>query len=173
LGICTACAERILTRMLEKPEFRAKVATIVGRREIAAVRKQIAWDEFTEQEAERRRREIARREREADVAARAVHVVYYVRLGVNHIKIGTTGRLAERMGELRVVNAENLLAVEPGTYDLEQQRHAQFDSQRYDRHREDFAESVELLDLIADLRAKWGDPYEFAAARLAERRVAS
>lgn len=173
LGICPTCAERILTRMLAKPEFRAKTATIVGRREIAAVRKQIAWDEFTEREAEKRRREVARREREADMAARAVHVVYYVRLGVNHIKIGTTGRLAERMGELRVVNAENLLAIEPGTYDLEQQRHVQFDGQRYDRHREDFAESTGLLDLIGELREKWGDPYEYVKAQLAERRVAS
>lgn len=57
--------------------------------------------------------------KESDRQSEAGHVVYYVRLGHNHVKIGTTNDLPRRMKELRVVNASNLLAAEPGGYSLE------------------------------------------------------
>lgn len=91
------------------------------------------------------------------------HVVYYVRLGRNHIKIGTTGDLPRRMAELRCVNADNLLAAEPGGPDVEKQRHQQFKKWRYHVRKEDFGESRDLLRHIAEVRAEHGDPYALAA----------
>lgn len=48
--------------------------------------------------------------------------VYYMRLG-NRVKIGFTTRLKQRLAEL---NAEELLATEPGDRRLEHKRHEQF-----------------------------------------------
>jgi hypothetical protein len=99
----------------------------------------------------------ARRQSEAG------YVVYYVRLGHNHIKIGTTNRLPERMVELRVVNEANLLAVEPGGYPTETRRHEQFRKWRYDRRKEDFSESDALLAHIENVRNLHGEPYALAS----------
>ncbi|MFI8300003.1 hypothetical protein ACIGCZ_29165 [Streptomyces nigra] len=49
-------------------------------------------------------------------------VVYYMRFG-HCIKIGTTGTLAVRARELK---PDEILAAEPGSYDLERERHRQF-----------------------------------------------
>lgn len=124
---------------------------------------------------QQQRAEDARRRAETKAAteAAAVHVVYYVRLGRNHIKIGTTGDLRRRMTELRVVNDTNLLAAEPGNADLERQRHDQFRKWRYHgRHREDFAEAPDLLAHIRDVRAEHGDPHDLVARILTERESA-
>ena len=75
-------------------------------------------EQDAEREAERARLAALREQEAAD----RPHVVYYVRLGENHIKIGTTSRLPERMVELRVANPANLLAAEPGGFDVEKRR---------------------------------------------------
>lgn len=49
-------------------------------------------------------------------------LVYYMRIG-NRVKIGVTTNLAERM---KSIHPEELMAIEPGGYDLEQERHSQF-----------------------------------------------
>lgn len=49
-------------------------------------------------------------------------VVYYMRFG-HLIKIGTTGLLGNRARELK---PDEVLAAEPGSYDLESERHRQF-----------------------------------------------
>lgn len=96
------------------------------------------------------------------------HVVYYARLGKDHIKIGTTNRLPERMVELRVVNPTNLLAAEPGGYKTERQRHEQFRKWRWNRRKEDFGEGSDLLEHVEAVRAEHGDPYSLAARLVAE-----
>lgn len=53
-------------------------------------------------------------------------VVYYMRVG-NRVKIGTTTNLRMRLAS---INPEELLAKEPGGYQLERSRHAQFKSLR-------------------------------------------
>lgn len=77
-------------------------------------------------------------------------VVYYAKIG-DHIKIGTTGNVAKRMKELK---ADCLLASEPGSYDLERHRHAQFAQHHlpsYGRRSEFFDPGDGLLDHIASL----------------------
>jgi hypothetical protein len=54
------------------------------------------------------------------------HVVYYMRIG-NRVKIGTTSDIKRR---LSTINPEELLATEPGGYDLEKERHQQFEHLR-------------------------------------------
>lgn len=56
-------------------------------------------------------------------------IVYYVRRG-NLIKIGTTRAFLNRM---RSLMPDEILAIEPGSYSLENQRHQQFDEHRYGR----------------------------------------
>lgn len=159
--VCDDCAKRLLDLAVADDIGRKYLIKAIGEREIQNARWEMARDEHEKREAARREREeVLRATRES-----ALHLVYYVRLGENHIKIGTTTRLAERMVELRVANRENLLAVEPGGFEHEQQRHKQFNKLRYQRRKEDFAESPELLTLITELRSTWGDPWD-AAARL-------
>lgn len=122
------------------------------------MRKRLALEQFEQKRAEQEARK-------ADAAS--AHVVYYVRLGENHVKIGTTGRLEERMRELRVANRVNLLAAEPGDRTVEKRRHRQFTILRYDSRKEDFAESPRLLGHIKDIRNRWGDPWQLPARLLA------
>lgn len=128
----------------------------------------LAAEEAQRQHDEAERELLAAKQDHKDqlAAARAdtaSNVVYYVRLGHNHIKIGTTGDLPRRMNELRCVNPANLLAAEPGAHTLEKERHTQFRKWRYSVRREDFAEAPELLEHIAAVRAEHGDPYAVAA----------
>lgn len=81
-------------------------------------------------------------------------LVYYVRIG-NYIKVGYSTRLRSRFTTLR---ADELLAVEPGGAELERQRHEEFDLERIDRRRENFADSDRLLQHIAALNEKHGLP---------------
>jgi hypothetical protein len=108
-----------------------------------------------EAEAKRAAQDLARRDSSS-------YVVYYARLGANHIKIGTTADLPRRMVELRVVNASNLLAAEPGGFDVERLRHQQFRKWRYSRRKEDFGEGPDLLEHIRAVRGEHGDPYQLA-----------
>lgn len=74
-------------------------------------------------------------------------VVYYARLN-GHIKIGTTKHLAQRMSTLKA----DLLAYEPGTYDIEAERHREYDIAR--SHLEFFHPAPELIQWIRLLRGE-------------------
>jgi hypothetical protein len=74
-------------------------------------------------------------------------VVYYALIGP-HVKIGTTGDVAKRMRELK---GAHLLAVEPGSYDIEKHRHAQFAHLHlpvYGKRSEMFEPGEDLLEHI-------------------------
>lgn len=74
-------------------------------------------------------------------------VVYYIRFG-DRIKIGTTQNLSSRLASLP---HDELLAVERGDRDLEQERHKQFGQYRITRRGEWFTLGPELLEHIAVL----------------------
>lgn len=82
--------------------------------------------------------------------------VYYIRRA-DRIKIGTTINLALRMTELR---PDEILAVEPGSYALEQQRHTEFAAIRVTPRGEWFYDDPVLRSHIAAVVAKHGAPPE-------------
>jgi hypothetical protein len=79
---------------------------------------------------------------------RRVHapVVYYVRIG-QHIKIGTSTNLKKRLAAYPL---GELLATEPGSYDIESQRLSQF-AHLLAHRREYFTPATDLLEHIAAL----------------------
>lgn len=81
-------------------------------------------------------------------------VVYYVRRS-HLIKIGTTTRLHTRMNALM---PDEILAIEPGDWRLELERHRQFKVLRATPGGEYFYPSPELRDHIAEVRAAHGSP---------------
>lgn len=76
-------------------------------------------------------------------------VVYYLAVGPNTVKIGTTTDLAARMRSLRT-DMQYVLAVEPGGRDVERERHEQFAASRIGR-REDFRVTDALQQHINQL----------------------
>lgn len=109
-------------------------------------------------EEQARLADIAKRRTDRDVAAQG-HVggrplVYYARIG-NYIKIGYSTRVQDRLRELR---ADELLAIEPGGHDLEQQRHREFGTGRIDERRENFRGSDDLLRHVLATRGRYGLP---------------
>ena len=82
-------------------------------------------------------------------------VVYYVQIG-DYIKIGYTTRLRSRLRDLRI-DAQSLLAIEPGSPDLERERHKQFTKDRISR-RENFHPSTELMTHISRLKQEHALP---------------
>ena len=159
--VCENCTYVAALEWVKETRGRKVLAALLADDEVEAAR----------MEARRRREEEmeAKRRKAQEEGNQPAHVVYYARLGKNHIKIGTTNRLSQRMVELRVVNADNLLAAEPGGFDVEHQRHEQFKKWRYNRRKEDFGEGKDLLEHIQVIRSQFGDPYELAARMLAER----
>lgn len=82
-------------------------------------------------------------------------VVYYVRRA-DTIKIGTTKNFRSRM---RGLMPDEILAAEPGSYSLEDQRHREFRTHRIGGHKSEyFRPAPGLLDLIQALRMKYGVP---------------
>lgn len=81
--------------------------------------------------------------------------VYYVRIG-DHVKIGYTTNVRQRMNQLRV-DVADVLATEPGGVELEKARHEQFDAERVGR-REEFNPSRRLLAHIDAIKAQHGEP---------------
>lgn len=78
-----------------------------------------------------------------------LELVYYIqRDGL--VKIGHTACLRTRMKSLR---PDELLAIEPGTRDLETQRHRQFAAFRAGRSREWFKPAAQLLGHIDERRS--------------------
>jgi hypothetical protein len=132
--VCDECAISMLHGWAEDPEVREYFIKLTMRGELS-YRRRKAVQEWYDRD----------REIEPARSVRPGHVVYYVRLGKDHIKIGTTGDLNRRMRELRVANPSNLLAVERGTVVLEKHRHKQFAAYKFAGWREDFHESEELL----------------------------
>lgn len=80
--------------------------------------------------------------------------VYYFKFG-DRIKIGFSKDLKNRVTG---VPCEEVLAVEPGSRDLEQMRHKQFDADRIYRNREWFRPSDALLSHIQMLVEHFGPP---------------
>lgn len=74
-------------------------------------------------------------------------VVYYARCG-DLIKIGTTRSIATRM---RALKADQILAVESGSYDVERRRHDQFNHLRAEPGAEYFHPGPDLLAHIHSL----------------------
>lgn len=75
--------------------------------------------------------------------------VYYLMIGPSTVKIGTTKNLLQRLNALRT-DLQYVVAIEPGGYSVESQRHRQFDSERIGR-REDFRLSDRLKQHIDEL----------------------
>jgi len=76
-------------------------------------------------------------------------VVYYVQLTGGRVKIGWTRDLEARMSVFRA-RMEDVLATEPGAYNIEKRRHRQFASDRIGRT-EEFVQSDRLMAHIARL----------------------
>lgn len=83
-------------------------------------------------------------------------VVYYLRWG-DLIKIGTTRNLWQRVGS---IPHDRLLAIEPGSYELESVRHDEFRQFRAYRNREWFKDCNEIRRHVNALRRTYGDPLE-------------
>lgn len=81
-------------------------------------------------------------------------VVYYIRRG-KYVKIGTTTNLRQRMRDLM---PDEVLAVEPGSYDLEGTLHAQFAKIRFSPAMEYFELTEELQKHIDAVVEKHGPP---------------
>lgn len=158
---CGRCMRAMALEMCNREDGRAAVLEHLGK----LIEGQIHREAQQRYEAELREKREAARSRRQDTSG---HVVYYARLGHNHIKIGTTGDLPRRMVELRVVNPSNLLAAEPGDHTVEHERHQQFRKWQYQRRKEDFGEAPELLEHIRKIREEHGPPYELAS-RLADK----
>lgn len=82
--------------------------------------------------------------------------VYYVQIG-QHIKIGHSSNVVGRLQTLRV-DRSALLALEPGGYAEEQERHEQFANLRVSKRWENFHPGPELLAHIDRLTASHGIP---------------
>lgn len=107
-----------------------------------------------------RRKEVARLA-EAAKRERRPSVVYYIRLS-DRIKIGFTTNLPGRM---LVLPHDEVLAIEPGDFQLEQARHKQFREFRVVKQREWFHAVPPLLAHIEALRAEHGIPKQKWARR--------
>lgn len=79
--------------------------------------------------------------------------VYYIRIA-NQIKIGWTTDLKQRFSS---IGGEELLATEPGGFQLEQMRHKQFGSARIYRNREWFRPEPDLMSHIDMLVKHFGE----------------
>lgn len=74
-------------------------------------------------------------------------VIYYVRFG-DKVKIGTTTNLRQRMAS---IPHDEILATEPGSYELEKIRHAQFGELRHTKRGEWFRYEGSLIEHVAQL----------------------
>jgi hypothetical protein len=81
-------------------------------------------------------------------------IVYYIRRG-EFVKIGTTTRYRNRM---KALLPDEVLAVEPGSYSIEDQRHRQFASCRLYPGSEYFRITDDLISHVVALRAEHGVP---------------
>lgn len=82
---------------------------------------------------------------------RKSNLVYYLMVGPQTVKIGTTGNLLRRVTQLRT-DLQYVVAVEHGAFTLEAERHRQFDAERLGK-REDFIVSDRLTNHIRSIQA--------------------
>lgn len=75
--------------------------------------------------------------------------VYYLMLSPSTVKIGTTTKLRQRLGDLRT-ELQYVVAIERGGTHLERQRHREFADERFGK-REDFRLSARLKQHIEGL----------------------
>jgi hypothetical protein len=86
---------------------------------------------------------------------RKLSIIYYLRRADGAVKIGWSTCLPQRIKQLeRVHGPLELLIWEPGGYDLEQQRHDEFDDERLDSRYEWFRLSPELAAWIQQIQAE-------------------
>lgn len=85
-------------------------------------------------------------------------VVYYMRFG-DRVKIGFSERLE---GRKKQIWHDEVLAAEPGNYEVEHDRQKQFEANRVEGQREWFHATPELLELARQIRDERGDPDELA-----------
>lgn len=117
---------------------------LIARTDQAAKLRESFWEASVGHDlhvAGRTREDEQRAEREA-----RTHVVYYVALLGDRIKIGTTSRLVARLHEMRVRD-EDVLAIESGGRLVEMERHKQFAHLRIGRS-EEFTRASDLEDHI-------------------------
>lgn len=158
---CEPCSVRIATLALADPEVAQQLGTERGATEYALARKA---------ETERMlaaAAELVRVDRSPD--APKTGVVYYAELRPGIVKIGTTLNLPMRMSSLHIPPA-SVIAAEPGTYDVEKQRHRQFAHLRIGQ-REDFRVDDELRAHVEALATEHGNPYELARHLAEQARV--
>lgn len=86
-------------------------------------------------------------------------VVYYMRFA-NLIKIGTSARFIQRFFALR---PDEVLAIEPGSYELERKRHRQF--ARFHSHNEMFFPGPPLMEHVRRVQKQHGKPRVGTARR--------
>src|SRR6218665_3310652 len=113
-------------------------------------------------EARRRHKRVEAEESRADEVRKARRnqpgFVYYIRMD-DLIKIGYASDVARRM-RAYPPSAE-LLAVHPGTQQLEREIHAEF-SAFLKRGREWFSPHEKVMEKVAEIRMRFGDPARFA-----------
>jgi hypothetical protein len=121
--------------------------------------------------AERRQAEQERAKARARARGQQPGWIYYLRIG-DRLKIGYSADVRERM---RAYPPESeLLAVHPGTRDLEADMHRRFTGSRA-AGREWFRETPDLAEHVAQVIAQFGDPsehrYHFRGKRPPMRRA--
>lgn len=93
-------------------------------------------------------------------ARRGTNWIYYLRFG-DRIKIGTSSSLKARLSTLPY---DEVLALEPGSYDLERSRHDEFAPHLIDGQREWFRDAPELWAHVHGLRERFGAPADLMSA---------
>lgn len=140
--ICKHHADKLFQHLEGESRFIVdRAEDIPSLKHLAFVKRNV--EEYESQQARRRKRLLDQSQ------------VYYVRIH-DHVKIGYSTNIKQRMGALRVP-VENLLATEPGGRDLEAIRHEQFAAERVGRL-EDFNPSRRLLAHIEAIKAEHGEP---------------
>lgn len=119
------------------------------------------WAELRREQAEDRRaaEEAAKPAPLPPVQVELTSYVYYLRFG-DRYKIGVTTCVARRLAALP---HDELLALEPGSGQLEKLRHKQFDDTRISRNREWFTLSPELQAHMKMLVDHYGEPEKVLA----------
>lgn len=156
-----AILQQCLKAAVQMQEFGLDPSSPEGQRKAAEViRRRLKGDARIQESI--RASGIKAAEREAAIQSfDGTECVYYLDLYGSMVKIGYTGHLLNRIGQLRR-DRTHLLAVEPGGRATERLRHRQFREERQDG-REDFARSERLLAHIDTVVATHGEPLDFLA----------
>lgn len=159
---CPTCHQLSIWRLRRREVF---FCTNEGCRRVAAgeVNVEVLDAMRAENQAEREASERLRQRKLAALAVDSAGVVYYMTFG-DRVKIGTSTNLPQRA---KVIPHDAVIAVEPGGYSVEAQRHRQFAQHLIPGQREWFHAAPELLWHAEGLREKHGSP--MAAWRNSDR----